>query len=54
MACGQGCGRHKARRFRRPHDEYAYDGTDNYRLDVEPWEPNITTLVKFETKWKDM
>ncbi len=35
-------------------DEYAYDGTDNYRLDVEPWEPNITTLVKFETKWKDM
>ena len=35
-------------------DEYAYDGTDNYKLDVEPWEPNITTLVNFESKWKDM
>ena len=35
-------------------DEYAYDGTDNYPLDVEPWEPNITTLVDFDSKWKDM
>lgn len=35
-------------------DEYAYDGTDNYSLEVEPWEPNITTLVDFEAKWKDM
>lgn len=35
-------------------DEYAYDGTCNYLLDVEPWEPNITTLVDFEAKWKDM
>lgn len=35
-------------------DEYAYDGTCNYRLDVEPWEPNITTLVDFESKWQDM
>lgn len=35
-------------------DEYAYEGTDNYCLDVEPWEPNITTLVNFEGKWKDM
>lgn len=35
-------------------DEYAYDGTDNYCLEVEPWEPNITTLVDFESKWKDM
>ena len=35
-------------------DEYAYDGTDNYNLDVEPWEPNITTLVNFDSKWKDM
>lgn len=35
-------------------DEYAYDGTDNYSLEVEPWEPNITTLVDFEEKWKDM
>jgi hypothetical protein len=25
-----------------------------YQIDVEPWEPNITTLVNFETKWKDM
>ncbi len=36
-------------------DEYysssvAYD--DFYPLDVEPWEPNITTLVNFESKWK--
>lgn len=35
-------------------DEYAYDGTDNYNTEVEPWEPNITTLVNFEAKWKDM
>ena len=35
-------------------DEYAYDGTDNYNLKVEPWEPNITTLVNFESKWNDM
>lgn len=35
-------------------DEYAYDGTDNYKLDVEPWEPNITTLVNFDAKWNDM
>lgn len=35
-------------------DEYAYDGTDNYSLEVEPLEPNITTLVDFEAKWKDM
>jgi hypothetical protein len=38
-------------------DEYyesgvAFDGY--YNLNVEPWEPNITTLVAFETKWKDM
>ncbi|MBN2862304.1 MAG: peptidase M64, partial [Bacteroidales bacterium] len=25
-----------------------------YPLDVEPWEPNITTLVNFESKWKNM
>lgn len=25
---------------------------DFYLFDVEPWEPNITTLVDFETKWK--
>ena len=37
-------------------DEYFYteeeDGT--YPLDVEPWEQNITTMVDFDSKWKDM
>jgi hypothetical protein len=38
-------------------DEYysssvAYD--QFYPLDTEPWEPNITTLVNFETKWKKL
>ncbi len=38
-------------------DEYysssvAYD--DFYNLDIEPWEPNITTLVDFESKWPDL
>jgi IgA Peptidase M64/Peptidase M64 N-terminus len=38
-------------------DEYyssavAYD--EFYPLKVEPWEPNITTLVNFESKWKNM
>jgi hypothetical protein len=28
--------------------------SDFYSLDVEPWEPNITTLVDFDGKWKDM
>jgi len=36
-------------------DEY-YSSTvayeNFYPLDVEPWEPNITTLVNFDTKWK--
>ena len=32
--------------------EVAYD--DFYPLSVEPWEPNITTLVNFESKWKEM
>lgn len=27
---------------------------DFYSLDVEPWEPNITTLVDFDSKWKNM
>lgn len=38
-------------------DEY-YDDSGSYeefyKMDVEPWEPNITTLVDFESKWKDM
>jgi hypothetical protein len=35
-------------------DEYGADATYNefYPLDVEPWEPNITTLINFESKWK--
>lgn len=38
-------------------DEYytsdvAYN--DFYPLDVEPWKPNITTLVDFDRKWKHM
>jgi hypothetical protein len=38
-------------------DEYyassvAYD--EFYPLNVEPWEPNITTMVNFESKWKKM
>lgn len=36
-------------------DEYFYDNdamTDSYPLDVEPTEPNITTLVDFDSKWK--
>lgn len=32
--------------------EVAYE--DFYNLKVEPWEPNLTTLVNFETKWQDM
>jgi len=38
-------------------DEYD-DGSTSfngmYPLNLEPWEPNITTLVKFESKWKGM
>ena len=34
------------------NSEVAYE--DFYNLSIEPWEPNITTLVNFETKWKDM
>jgi len=38
-------------------DEYFYDDdvmSGSYPLDIEPWEPNITTLVDFGSKWKDM
>ena len=38
-------------------DEYYDDTTtygDMYNNDLEPWEPNITTLVDFDAKWKDM
>ncbi|MBQ8046403.1 MAG: peptidase M64 [Prevotella sp.] len=37
-------------------DEYAYDfeAIPMYPHDVEPWEPNLTTLVDFDHKWKDL
>ncbi len=39
-------------------DEYFYDFSDaldsSYDISVEPWEPNITTLVDFDAKWKDL
>lgn len=38
-------------------DEYFYETdvmNDTYPLDVEPWEPNITTLVDFQGKWKHL
>ena len=42
-------------------DEYFYDdpaatgyAEDMYSLDYEPWEQNITSLVDFDSKWKDM
>ncbi len=37
-------------------DEYAYEQEQipMYPHDVEPWEPNLTTLVDFDSKWKDM
>jgi len=34
------------------NSEVAYN--DFYNLKVEPWEPNLTTLVDFDMKWKDM
>jgi hypothetical protein len=38
-------------------DEY-YDSAvayeNFYNLETEPWEPNITTLIDFKSKWKDM
>lgn len=37
-------------------DEYFYDKQDAldgmYDIRKEPWEPNITSLVQFDTKWK--
>ncbi|MDE6341853.1 MAG: IgA Peptidase M64 [Muribaculaceae bacterium] len=37
-------------------DEYFYpdEEDDTYPLDIEPWERNITTLVDFNSKWKDL
>jgi hypothetical protein len=33
--------------------EVAYDD-QFYNLKFEPWEPNITTLTDFDSKWKDI
>jgi len=38
-------------------DEYYYTGDvmeNFYNKSIEPWEENITTLVDFDRKWKDM
>ena len=39
-------------------DEYFYDTNDDndnmHSITHEPWEPNITTLVNFNSKWADM
>lgn len=37
-------------------DEYYYDDQYEtmYPADTEPWEPNLTTLVDFGSKWRDM
>ena len=37
-------------------DEYYYDDqySSIYPADTEPWEPNLTTLVDFGSKWADM
>lgn len=38
-------------------DEYAETGSplaSLYNLNVEPWRPNLTTLVDFESKWADL
>lgn len=34
------------------NSEVAYE--DLYNLKAEPWEPNITTLVDFKSKWEEM
>lgn len=37
-------------------DEYAYDVAPSplYPYEIEPWEQNITTMIDFDSKWKDM
>lgn len=37
-------------------DEYYYDDqySNYYFPDIEPWEPNITTMFDFGSKWEDM
>ena len=37
-------------------DEYAYEQEQLsiHPLDIEPWEPNITSLVNFKGKWENL
>ncbi len=37
-------------------DEYFYDDQyeTQYPADTEPWEPNLTTMVDFQSKWADL
>lgn len=35
-------------------DEYGYGDMPMYPHDIEPWEPNLTTLVDLKSKWADM
>jgi hypothetical protein len=37
-------------------DEYVggVEYSEFYPTDVEPWEPNLTTMVNFDRKWKSM
>jgi len=38
-------------------DEYYSSSTaynDFFNLEIEPWQPNLTTLVNFDAKWKSM
>lgn len=37
-------------------DEYFYDDqyVETYYPHIEPWEPNLTTLVNFDSKWKEL
>lgn len=36
------------------YDDADESNADFYDITIEPWEPNITTLVNFERKWKNM
>jgi igA peptidase M64 len=35
-------------------DEYGYGDIPMYPKDIEPWEPNLTTLVDLKSKWGDL
>lgn len=36
------------------YDDADDSNADFYNLNIEPWEPNITSLIAFEKKWKNM